>query len=211
MAFFGDGTANEGAFHEALNLAAVWTLPVVFVCENNLYGFSTHYRRTMLLDNIADRAGSYGMPGVTADGMDVAAVYRTAGEAVRRARGGGGPTLLEYKTYRYMGHSRFEASNYRTKEEVAQWKERDPLPRFRQQLVSDFHAPESRLSAIEDGIAGLEAAVRFAETSPDPDPQDYRKYIFSNHRPTVEESASRGGGAGFEAVQPNAGASTRHA
>ena len=94
-----------------------------------------------------------GMPGVTADGMDVAAVSRTAGKAVRRARGGGGPTLLEYKTYRYMGHSPLEASNSRTKEEVAQWKERDPLPRFRQQLVSDFHAPESRLSAIEDGIA----------------------------------------------------------
>ena len=138
VAFFGDGAANEGAFHEALNLAAVWGLPVVFVCENNLYGFSTHYRRTMLLENIADRAGGYGMPGVTADGMDVSAVYRTAGEAVRRARGGGGPTLLEYKTYRYMGHSRFEASNYRTKEEVAEWKERDPLPRFRQQLVRSF-------------------------------------------------------------------------
>jgi pyruvate dehydrogenase E1 component alpha subunit len=180
VAFFGDGASNEGAFHEALNLAAIWRLPVVFVCENNIYGFSTHYRRTMLLENIADRAAAYGMPGVVADGMDVLAVYRTAGEAVQRARDGGGPTLLEYKTYRFMGHSRFEPSNYRSKEEVAQWKESDPLPRFRRQLVADFQVAESQLTALDDGIAAeIEAAVRFAETSPDPKPQDYQQYILA--------------------------------
>ena len=122
-------------------------------------------------------------------------MYRTAGEAVRRARGGGGPTLLEYKTYRYMGHSRFEASNYRTKEEVAQWKERDPLPRFRRQLGrATFTRRRSCLSAIEDRHrAGLEAAIRFAEASPEPDPQDYRKYIF--FKPSADGGRERHGGA----------------
>ena len=180
VAFFGDGAANEGAFHEALNLAAVWQLPVVFVCENNVYGFSTHYRRTMLLENIADRAAAYGMPGVVADGMDVQAVYQTAGEAIWRARNGGGPTLIEYKTYRFMGHSRFEPSGYRTKDEVAEWKERDPIVQFRKQLLAEFHVPENRLAAIEeDVVAGNGSRVRFAEASPDPKPQDYRQYIFA--------------------------------
>ena len=180
VAFFGDGACNEGAFHEALNLAAIWRLPVVFVCENNLYGFSTHYRRTMLLENIADRASAYGMPGVVADGMDVRVVYRTAGEAIHRARDNGGPTLLEYKTYRFMGHSRFEPSGYRSKEEVALWKQKDPLVQFRQQLVADYQIMESQLTAIEKGIAEeIEASVRFADASPDQKPQDYYQYIFA--------------------------------
>jgi len=180
VAFFGDGACNEGAFHEALNLAAVWRLPVIFICENNLYGFSTHYRRTMLLENIADRAGAYGMPGVTADGMDVEAVYQTAGEAVQRARDGEGPTLIEYKTYRFMGHSRFEPSGYRTREEVAQWKKKDPLVQFRKRMISAFKITEDRLAAVEKNVLEeMAAAVRFAETSPDPEPEDYRQYIFS--------------------------------
>ena len=136
VAFFGDGAANEGAFHEAVNLAAVWRLPVVFVCENNVYGFSTHYRRVMLLENIADRASAYGIPGVVVDGMDLRGVHAAAGEAIRRARGGEGPTLLECKTYRYMGHSRFEPSSYRTKEELVEWKKRDPIALFRSVLLA---------------------------------------------------------------------------
>lgn len=180
VAFFGDGACNEGAFHEALNLAAIWRLPVIFVCENNIYGFSTHYRRTMLLENIADRAGAYGMPGVTADGMDVGAVYQTAGEAVRRAREGAGPTLIEYKTYRFMGHSRFEPAGYRSKEEVAQWKQKDPIVQFRKQIVAEFQIAEHQLAAVEKkAVEEVAAAVRFAETSPDPKPEDYRQYIFT--------------------------------
>ena len=182
MAFFGDGAANEGAFHEALNLAAIWRCPWCLCARTISTDFPPITAAPCSWRTSPTAPAAYGMPGVTADGMDVDAVYRTAGEAVERPRSGGGPTLLEYKTYRFMGHSRFEASNYRTKEEVAQWKEMDPLPRFREQLLGGFTTPESRLTAIEDGIAReLEAAVRFAETSPDPNPQDYRQYIFSDN------------------------------
>jgi len=181
VAFFGDGAANEGAFHEAINLAAIWNLPVIFVCENNVYGFSTHYKRTMLLDDIADRAAAYGIPGVVVDGQDLIAVHKAAGAAVRRAREGGGPTLLECKTYRYMGHSRFEPSNYRTKQEVEDWKKRDPLTLFAGVLVKDLGAAEMELTRIEEEVKlEIEEAVRFAEESPDPDPRDCARYIFAN-------------------------------
>ena len=180
VAFFGDGATNEGAFHEALNLAAVWQLPVVFVCENNVYGFSTHYRRTMLLHNIADRSAAYGMPGVVADGMDLSAVYESAGEAIGRARAGGGPTLIEYKTYRFMGHSRFENPSYRTKEELAEWKKKDPILLFRASLVSRFGVREDAWVAIEQGVTReIESAVAFAENSPDPRPDDYKRFIWA--------------------------------
>jgi TPP-dependent pyruvate/acetoin dehydrogenase alpha subunit len=178
-AFFGDGATNEGAFHEAVNLAAVWKLPVLFVCENNIYGFSTHYRRTMAIERISDRAGAYGIPGVTVDGQELGAVYAAAGEAVRRARAGNGPTLLECKTYRYMGHSRFEPSSYRSKEEVEQWKKRDPIALFRVVLRS-IGASEEELAGVEAAVdAALEAAVRFAEHSPDPGALDWKRYIFA--------------------------------
>lgn len=180
VAFFGDGAANEGAFHEAMNLAAIWRLPVIFVCENNVYGFSTHYRRTMLLENIADRAVAYGIPGQVADGMDAWTVYETAGEAIQRARMGDGPTLLEYKTYRFMGHSRFEPAGYRDKEEVVQWKEKDPITGFRKRLLETFDDMEPPLTEIEQAAdREIEEAVRFAENSPDPGALDYRKYIYA--------------------------------
>ena len=180
VAFFGDGAANEGAFHEALNLAAIWQLPVVFVCENNLYGFSTHYKRTMLIDDISDRASAYGIPGASADGMDVKAVYEVAGEAVTRAREGGGPTLLEFKTYRFRGHSRFEDPSYRTREELAEWKKKDPIPRLSEYLQSTRQMSGDELDRIHEEVTvEIDEAVRFAESSPDPQPEDYRKYIFA--------------------------------
>jgi TPP-dependent pyruvate/acetoin dehydrogenase alpha subunit len=180
VAFFGDGATNEGAFHEAVNLAAVWKLPVLFVCENNLYGFSTHYRRTMAIERIADRAAAYGIPGVTVDGQDLGAVHAAAGEAVRRARAGNGPTLLECTTYRYMGHSRFEPSSYRSKDEVEQWKKRDPIALFRAVLRSELGVAEQGLAGVEAAVdAALEAAVRFAEQSPDPGVLDWQRYIFA--------------------------------
>jgi len=180
VAFFGDGAVNEGAFHEAVNLAAVWKLPVVFVCENNVYGFSTHYRRTMLLEDIADRAAAYGIPGKVVDGMDLRAVHTAAGGAIARARSGGGPTLLECKTYRFMGHSRFEPSTYRTKEELAEWKKKDPIVLFRSVLVNEVCAPEVEIAAVEHAVdEALEDAVRFAEQSPDPAPGDWRRWIFA--------------------------------
>jgi pyruvate dehydrogenase E1 component alpha subunit len=180
VSFFGDGAANEGAFHEALNLAATWSIPVVFVCENNLYGFSTHYKRTLAVENIADRASGYGMEGAVVDGMDVEAVYDAAGEAITRARDGQGPTLLECKTYRFRGHSRFEDPSYRTKEELAQWQKRDPIEVYPQRLESHYGLEASQIEALENEIADvLDDAVAFAETSADPEPNDYRNYIYA--------------------------------
>jgi len=180
VAFFGDGATNEGAFHEALNLAAVWELPAVFVCENNLYGFSTHYRRVTPVDDLAVRATAYGIDGLIADGMDVLDVYEKAGDAVKKAREGGGPTLLECKTYRYMGHSRFEKPNYRTQEELEQWKKRDPLPAFAAILQARYGVSARELEETEEHVGlAVEDSVRFAEESPDPMARDYEKYIFA--------------------------------
>jgi TPP-dependent pyruvate/acetoin dehydrogenase alpha subunit len=180
VAFFGDGAANEGVFHESLNLAAVWRLPVVFVCENNLYGFSTHYRRVTAVEDIAARAAGYAMPGQVADGMDPQAVYEAAGEAIARARRGDGPSLLECKTYRFRGHSRFEPAGYRAKEELERWRERDPIPAWRARLASEWNVPEGELAALEaEADREIEAAVSFAESSPDPAPGDYRRYIYA--------------------------------
>lgn len=180
VAFFGDGAANEGAFHEGLNLAAIWKLPVIFVCENNVYGFSTHYKKTMLLDDIADRAAAYGMPGIVADGMNVMEVYEKAGEAIQRARNGKGPTLIEFKTYRYMGHSRFENPSYRTKEELAEWKTKDPIPFFAKYLAETYDIKEEELKSIDEEYeVMMDRAVDFAEKSPDTDPDDYKKYLYA--------------------------------
>jgi pyruvate dehydrogenase E1 component alpha subunit len=150
------------------------------VCENNLYNFSVHYKRTMRIDNVADRAAAYGIPGVVVDGMDLVAVYDAAGEAIRRARLGSGPTLMECKTYRFMGHSRFEPAGYRTKEEVAEWKKRDPIPMFQDVLISKFQASPADFEKIDSEVSReMQAAVEFAEQSPDPGPDDYAQYIFA--------------------------------
>jgi acetoin:2,6-dichlorophenolindophenol oxidoreductase subunit alpha len=180
VAFFGDGAVNEGAFHEAVNLASAWRLPVLFVCENNVYGFSTHYRRTMRIVDIADRAAAYGIPGSVVDGMDVEAVHAAAGAAVRSLRAGEGPALLEFKTYRFMGHSRFEPSSYRTKEELAEWKARDPITLFAERLRAGFSVTEADLTRVgEEVTERIEDAVRFAEQSPDPEPDDWKRYIYA--------------------------------
>lgn len=180
VAFFGDGAANEGAFHEGINLASVWQLPVVFVCENNVYGFSTHYRRVTPIENVADRAASYGIPGVIADGMDVLDVYDKASDAVARARRGEGPTLLECKTYRYMGHSRFEKPTYRTQEELDSWKLKDPIPNYAACLKTHYDVGEEELLRIDVEVTQeIDDSVTYAEQSPDPDPLDYQQYIYA--------------------------------
>lgn len=180
VAFFGDGATNEGSFHESVNLAAIWKLPVLFVVENNVYGFSTHYKRTMLIDDIADRAVGYGIPGKVVDGMDVKAVYETAGDLIGRARTGGGPAILECKTYRFRGHSRFEDPTYRTKVELAEWKKKDPIEMWTAKLREDFGVESREVDAIEEETARrLEEAVQFAENSPEPAPGDYKQYIFA--------------------------------
>ncbi|MCX7796253.1 MAG: thiamine pyrophosphate-dependent dehydrogenase E1 component subunit alpha [bacterium] len=169
VSFFGDGATNNGSFHEALNMGAIYNLPVVYVCENNFYGASTHISKVMKLENIADRASAYGIPGVVIDGMDVLEVYKVATEAVSRARDGKGPTLIECKTYRYSGHSRSDPANYRSKEELEFWKSRDPIVLFKKRLfelnILDEEADKQIKSEVEREI---EKAINFAIESPSP-------------------------------------------
>jgi len=164
--FFGEGATNEGAFHEGLNFAAVKELPIVFVCENNLYGASTAYARVSLVPDVAERAKAYGVPSQIVDGMDAVAVRAAASGAVAAARSGRGPTLLECKTYRFTGHSRSDARGYRSREEEAEWGERDPL------LVLAAKLAETELEEAEASVlAELDDAVEFARSSPFPDPR----------------------------------------
>ena len=169
VCFFGDGTTNIGAFHEALNLASVWKLPVIFVCENNLYMEYTPIGDVTAVENpAADRAGGYGLAPIIVDGNDPDAVYRAAQAAIGRARAGDGPSLIECKTYRHSGHSRADPGTYRPKEEVEAWLKRDPVPMYRQRLA-DFGIAEATLSTIEDAVnAAVEAAVETAMASPPP-------------------------------------------
>jgi pyruvate dehydrogenase E1 component alpha subunit len=179
VCFFGDGAANEGTFHEGINLAAIWDLPVVFVCENNLYGASTHISTVMRVANVACRAAAYGIPGVVLDGNDVVAVRDEAAEAVARARRGGGPTLLECRTYRYGGHSRSDPGNYRSKEEVAYWKERDPLTLQRRRLLDQGVIDEAGLTELEARVdQEIEAAVVYARAAPDPQPDQVLTHVY---------------------------------
>ena len=169
LCFFGDGAANRGIFHEALNMAAIWTLPVVYLCENNQYGMSMSVERAFPIEDIATRAAAYKMPGVAVDGNDVTAVYEATLEAVERARGGGGPSLIEGKTYRWKGHSKSDQERYRTKEEVEAWKERCPIRRFQAILIDERVIDEAEASQMADEVRRLiEEAVAFAEASPEP-------------------------------------------
>ena len=181
MCFFGDGASNEGAFHEALNMAAVWKLPVVFVCENNKYGMSVSTERSMAVANVADRASAYGMPGVIVDGNNIADVAEAIAVATARARKGDGPTLVECKTYRTRGHSRSDRNRYRSKEEIEDWKARDPIAHFEAELVAHGITTDDEVAAIR-AAAELEIAdgIEFARTGTDPDPHDVTRDVYSN-------------------------------
>ena len=181
ICFFGDGASNEGAFHEGINGAAVWNLPVVFVCENNLYGASTSVRATMKIATIAERAASYGIPGERVDGNDVLAVNDAATRAIERARRGEGPTLLELMTYRIAGHSRSDACAYRPDEEEAYWFARDPIKLFRDLLLENNTATEAELDAIDADIEKrVDKSVELAESSPDPLPEEALQDVYWN-------------------------------
>jgi len=172
LSFFGDGATNEGSFHEALNLAGLWKLPVIFFCENNLYGEGTPQAKQAPVADLAIRASSYAMPGVTVDGNDVLAVYEATLAAVERARTGGGPTLIEGKTYRQRGHYEGDPMIYRSKEEMDEWKGRDPVVAFRARLLTEASIPEAELVAIEQAVqTTLDEAVAFAAASPKPAPE----------------------------------------
>ncbi len=178
-AFFGDGATNQGYFHECLNFAAVGALPAVFVCENNLYGEFTPMAAVTAGVDIAGRAAAYGMPAAVVDGNDVWAVHETAREAVERARAGGGPTLLECRTYRHYGHSKADPAKYRPKAEVEHWLARDPLPHARERLLADG-IEESDIAEVERRITEqIDNAVASAKAAPYPDPRDERATEFA--------------------------------
>ena len=178
--FFGEGASNQGSFHEALNLAAAWNLPLLFVCENNLYAEMTPFSETARVPDVAARAHGYGIPGLSVDGTDVLAVRAAALDAVARARSGQGPTLLELKTYRYGGHFQGDPCNYRTREEEQQWRARDAVARFRAVLLQQGLQQEEELSALESRItATIAAAIEFALASADPDPSDALRHVYA--------------------------------
>jgi pyruvate dehydrogenase E1 component alpha subunit len=178
--FFGDGATNEGAFHEAANLAAIWKLPVVFICENNKYGMSFSTEKSIAIEHIAERAAAYGFPGVTVDGNDVVAVYEAVQSAVDRARAGDGPTLVESVTYRWKGHSKSDKNLYRTKDEIAEWRADDPIPDFEQKAVASGLLTESDLDEIRSGVLQrMRDAVREANAAPDADPSDLLDAVFA--------------------------------
>ena len=167
VSFFGDGAANEGAFHEAANLAAVWELPVVFVCENNHYGMSMAADEAFAIENIAVRAQAYGFPGVTVDGNDLQAVHDAVTTAAERARDGHGPTLVENVTYRWKGHSKSDKNLYRTREEIASWQERDPITRFEDVVRNAGTLTDDQIAATRKAATdAVRAAIRTANSAP---------------------------------------------
>ncbi len=169
LSFFGDGAANTGNFHESLNMASIWKLPVVFICENNQYAMSMPVRRALSAASVADRAAAYNMPGVKVDGMDVRAVYEAVKTAVQHARSGKGPYLIEAITYRYKGHSKSDKQVYRTKEEVQEWMKRDPIPTYRSWLIEKGYLTEEHAKTLEERAQQrIDAAIAFAESSPEP-------------------------------------------
>ncbi len=160
--FFGDGTSNAGNFHESLNMAALWKLPIVYICENNQYGMSTPVQNSVSITNIADRASAYGMPGVVCDGNDILAIIEVIEEAARRARSGEGPTLVELKTYRWLGHSKSDRRAYRTREEEKEWMDRCPIKRFGAHMLEHGFSQEELEAIKQEAERDVEDAKNYA-------------------------------------------------
>jgi pyruvate dehydrogenase E1 component alpha subunit len=182
LVFFGDGAVNEGAFHEALNMASIWDLPVIYVCENNQYAMSTPVDYAFNIAQISNRAAAYGMPGQTIDGNDFFEVYLTVQAAVERARQGEGPSLIDAITYRIKGHSRSDRQAYRSRDEVRSWQEpeRDPIPRFASVLESAGVIAAGEQDALREEASGrVDAALEFVERSPDPDPDGMAGNVYA--------------------------------
>jgi len=180
VCFIGDGAANEGSFHEALNLASLWQLPVIFICENNLYAGAQRYEEHTLVKHIADRAAGYAMPGVIVDGNDALAVYQAAVEARERALAGDGPTLIEYKTYRWRGHGEADLQLYQPKEEIETWQAACPIPKLRGDMLAEGVISTDELRKMENAVATIvQDAIRFAEESPYPEPGEALEDVFA--------------------------------
>jgi TPP-dependent pyruvate/acetoin dehydrogenase alpha subunit len=180
LCIFGDGAANEGAFHESINLAAIWDLPVVFFCENNQYGMSMSTRRAMRNETVAQRAAAYGIAGERVDGNNVLAVYAAVSAAVQRARAGQGPGLIEGLTYRYKGHARSDQNLYRTRDEIREWQKRDPIQYFANLLISEGKLDQAGAKQEEArAYAAVEEAYQFALSSPDPVPETLLEGVYA--------------------------------
>lgn len=181
VCFFGDASTNQGTFHESMNLASIWKLPIVFVCENNNYGISMSQARHQAIKDVADRGAAYGIPGIVVDGNDVLAVYEAAAEAVARARKGQGPTLVECKTYRWRGHFEGDPGNYKPKKEQEEWLKKDPIPRFESFLRENTILSDKEIAACGQQVMDeIKEAIRFAEESPDPDMASVVQDIYSD-------------------------------
>jgi len=180
LCFFGDGASNEGAFHEALNMAAIWKLPVLFVCENNKYGMSVSTERSMAVTHVADRAAGYNMPGLVVDGNRIADVSEAVMNATARARRGEGPSLIECKTYRIRGHSKSDRNRYRTKEEIEEWKARDPIGHFETELASyGLFKPDELAAVRDDAEREIADAIEYARNGTDPDPREVTRDVYT--------------------------------
>jgi TPP-dependent pyruvate/acetoin dehydrogenase alpha subunit len=178
--FFGDGAVQEGIFNEALNMAAIWKLPVVFVCENNQYAMSLSVKKGFAHEPLSDRAAGYGMPGTTVDGMELDEVHGAASEAVGRARGGEGPTLIEAATYRYLGHSKSDANLYRTRDEIQQWREQDPIGRLAMRLEEEGTLQSDEWRGMERSAKeGIEEAFERASQEPEPEPESALEDVYA--------------------------------
>ncbi|MEM5768079.1 MAG: thiamine pyrophosphate-dependent dehydrogenase E1 component subunit alpha [Bacillota bacterium] len=189
ICFFGDASTNQGTFHESLNLASVWKLPVVFVCENNFYGISVPQRSHMNITQISDRAVSYGIPGVTVDGNDIFAVYDATAEAVARARAGQGPSLIECRTYRHFGHFNGDPAHYRPAEEVEEWLKKDPIPRLARYMMEEGLVTEAEIEAFDARIdREIEEAIAYAEAQPFAPEEDTLLNVYTD---IVEEGRNR--------------------
>lgn len=180
LSYFGDGASNEGEFHESLNMASVWKLPVVFICDNNQYGMSMHVTRSMNIDHISERAISYGIPGMTVDGNDVLAVYEAVEGAVDYARSGEGPSLIDCESYRWRGHSKSDRNLYRSPEEINEWKQKCPIRRFKRVLVDAKVMSKDEVDEI-DQLAkdAIDAAAEQAKNLPDPSPDNMEDEVYA--------------------------------
>jgi pyruvate dehydrogenase E1 component alpha subunit len=187
VAFFGDGGSNIGPFHEIMNLAAIWKLPMVFVCENNLYATELSFLKATAGQSVAARAAAYAMPGSEVDGQDVLAVWEAAGEAVARARAGEGPSLIECRTYRFVGHHEGDpGTDYRTREEIDEWKKRDPIVLFGRRLLELQMATQGDLDALDaEAHALIQDAIEYADQSPWPSPDEVATKVFATSVPVL--------------------------
>ena len=180
LAFFGDGASNEGEFHESLNMASIWKLPVVFICDNNQYGMSMSVSRSMNIDDIASRAGSYGIPGYSVDGNDVLAVYQVASKAIDYARTGNGPTLINCLSYRWRGHSKSDRNLYRTAEEIQAWKKKCPINRYKKVLIDAGIMDQDEVASVDKSAKDkIDSAAEEAKTFPEPSPANMENEVYA--------------------------------